>query len=76
MSLVVLFGLGLVAALCGVFWLHGHMTAVTTFISRSTTVPSGVAHTMNSVVPGSADAVQNAANKVASAATDAANKVG
>lgn len=74
-SLLVLLTIGVVLALGGVMWLHGHKSGVDSAILRATTIPSGVAQKMDSVVPGSASVAQTVANQAAAAANSAVNKV-
>lgn len=74
--IVAILAVGVVLALLGVVYLHGHKAGVESAIARATTIPSGVAHAVNSVVPGAATAAQNVASQVGTAVTNAADKVG
>ena len=73
--IVTLIVIGVVLALCGVVWLHGHKSGVDSAIARATTIPGGVAQKIDAVVPGAAGAAQNAASQVGAAVTGAVEKV-
>jgi uncharacterized membrane protein len=72
---LILLAVGVVGAIAGVVYLHGHKAGVESAIARATTIPSGVAQKVDAVVPGAAETAQKAADKAATAATDAVNKV-
>lgn len=73
--IIALLVIGVVLALIGVAWMHGHKSGIDSAIVRATTIPSGVAQKMDTLVPSASTAIQNAASQIGAAVTNAADKV-